>query len=79
MKEFFEVFFFVVVAVIIVIGGIAGIVGAVDYLDCVGFESATGTNTRWRFECYAEIDGKWVPKKYIFGDAYELRLKDKNK
>jgi hypothetical protein len=56
---------------------IVGIVGAIDYLDCSGFERGTGIKTRWQFGCYAQTADGWVPKDYIFGRAHELRMKDK--
>ncbi len=47
----------------------------VNYLDCRGFQSGTGIPTKWEWGCYAQVDGRWVPKDYAFGDAHELRHK----
>jgi hypothetical protein len=49
-----------------------------DYIKCSGFERSTGITTLWNFGCYANVDGKWVPQEYVYGNAHELRKgKDK--
>ena len=53
----------------------AGVTG-VDYLNCSGLQTGTGIPTRWSWGCYAQVNGRWVPSKYVFGDAHELRIKD---
>ena len=75
MNDFLELFapvFFIFVAVIL---GIEGMVCTVDYLDCRGFRNGTGIETKWEWGCYAKVGERWVPKKYVFGDANELRIK----
>lgn len=52
------------------------LVAGVDYLNCRGFQSGTGIETRYEWGCYAKVGDKWVPKAYAFGDAHELRIKD---
>lgn len=54
---------------------IIGVAFGLDYADCRGFESGTGIKTKWAWSCYAEVDGKWVPKQYAFGEAHEVRVK----
>ena len=50
---------------------------AADYMNCRGFERCTGLRTKWEFGCYALTEqGKWVPKKFAFGDAKEPRIKE---
>ena len=56
---------------------IAALFAGLDYLDCAGFQSGTGIETRWRWGCYAKQDGAWMPKEFVFGKANELRIKDK--
>lgn len=67
--------------VALIFGGIvwcvACLVAALDYADCRGFQSGTGIETKWRWGCYAKVDGQWVPKAYAFGDVNELRIKAK--
>jgi hypothetical protein len=55
-----------------------GVVSAIDYTDCHYFGKATGNKTKWSFGCYVEMDGKYVPKKYFYGDVNELRIKEKD-
>jgi hypothetical protein len=61
-----------------VILGAVGIFSGIDYTDCHYFEKATGNKTKWSFGCYVEMDGKYVPKKYFYGDVNELRIKAKD-
>jgi hypothetical protein len=72
MFAFFATFF---VGVFFLLLGLFGIVVGADYLDCKGFHRGTGIETRWEWGCYAKVNGQWVPKKYAFGDAHELRVK----
>lgn len=61
-----------------IIAGGGGIIYTADRIDCSGFETATGTKTEYHgFTCYAQVQGQWVPKQYVFGDAHEVRLKAK--
>lgn len=48
-----------------------------DAVNCWAFSNATGYETKWRLTCYAKVDNKWVPKQYVFGNAHELRIKEK--
>lgn len=48
----------------------------IDYLDCRGFQKGTGIETRYEWGCYANVDGRWVPKAYAFGSANEFRIKE---
>lgn len=64
-----------VVAGVVVFAGLFAVIVGVDWLDCRGFARGTGIETRWEWGCYASVDGKWVPKKYAFGDAHEVRVK----
>lgn len=59
----------------IIFGSLAGIFAGIDYISCRGFANGTGIETRWEWGCYARMDGKWVPKEYVFGSAHEVRLK----
>ena len=44
--------------------------------ECNGFGKATGLDTRVEGgSCYANVDGKWVPSKFVFGTAHEVRRK----
>lgn len=75
MRDFIEFVAFAFVGILAVTGLFVGLVASVDYLDCRGFERGTGVETRWTWGCYAQVDGQWVPKKYVFGEAAELRVK----
>jgi len=66
-----------VAMIAVLLGGVFAFAVIVDKLDCGGFERATGIETRWEWACYAKVDGKWIPKKFVFGDANELRIKSK--
>lgn len=75
MDDFLGPLVFMIALMLLVFLGIFGIVTTIEYVDCLGFESGTGIKTKWAWGCYAEVDGKWVPKQYAFGDAHELRVK----
>jgi hypothetical protein len=75
MSDFIAVSIALFLAMIVVFAFIVTAWASVDYLDCSGFERGTGIKTRWSFGCYAEVNGKWVPKQYAFGDAHEVRVK----
>jgi hypothetical protein len=62
---------FIVAVAAVLIGGALG----ASYLDCRGFGKTTGIETQWNWGCYAKVNGEWVPKDYVFGDAHELRGK----
>lgn len=64
-----------VIVIVLFLGGVFAILATVDYLDCRGFGAATGMSTRWEWSCYANVGDKWVPKKYVFGEANEVRVK----
>lgn len=51
-----------------------GIAYVMDSLSCAGFQKGTGYETRYNLGCYANVDGKWVPKEYVFGNANEIRI-----
>ena len=72
MLEFFVVFG---IAIAVIFGGIFGLYATVDYMACRGFAKGTGMETRWEWGCYAKVDGKWVPKEFVFGNAHDLRVK----
>ena len=76
MRDFFEITFVTVVILAFTLGGVLGMVSFVDYMTCRGFAN-TGYETRWEFGCYAKVDGKWIPKDYVYGNAHEIRMKDK--
>lgn len=75
MSEFREVWLPLIVITVAVLGGFATIFGGIDYLSCRGFANGTGIETRYEWGCYAKVNGKWVPKAYVFGSAHELRMK----
>ena len=82
MDDFFEdlrflsVFLLFIFGVVVFIGGL---VVSVNYASCKGFESGTGIETKWKFGCYANVDGNWLPAEYVFGDVNELRIKGEQK
>lgn len=57
------------------LGAIFVFVTTISYLDCRGFANGTGIETRWAWGCYANVDGRWVPSKYVFGETNEIRVK----
>ena len=63
-----------VVAVFIFV--IFAVSAGIDYLDCRGFQKGTGIETRYEWGCYANVDGKWIPKAYAFGNVNEFRIKE---
>lgn len=77
MRDFMEIFVPLMLFLVVFILSIVALVATVDYLDCRGFETGTGIETKWAWGCYANVGGQWVPKKYAFGDAHELRIKEK--
>jgi hypothetical protein len=63
---------------IILVGGMVFFVVlfmGIDYATCKGFGAATETSVRYSFGCYVEVDGKFVPREYVYGNAHELRHK----
>ena len=82
MDDFFEdirflfVFLLFIFGVVLLIGGL---VVSVNYASCKGFESGTGIETKWKFGCYANVNGEWLPAEYVFGDVNELRIKGEQK
>jgi hypothetical protein len=77
MSEIFKIGAMIAIIFGIVILGVLSMVAGTDYLDCRGFQTGTGIETKWEWGCYAKVDGQWVPKQYVFGKANEIRLKDK--
>lgn len=76
--DFFkEVFVPVFAALVVVVALAIGLVAGINFIHCTGFESGTGIKTKWRFGCYAFHDGKWMPSDHVFGNANELRIKNK--
>lgn len=63
---------FVVIALIPIVlfgGAIFGIAVGVEAYSCRTFSQATGIETKYNFGCYALLEGKWVPKEYVYGNA----------
>lgn len=77
MSDFLEFFAIIGSVIAFAIVTIIGLIAGTDYLDCRGFEQGTGIHTKWAWGCYAEVNGKWIPKDYAFGDVHELRIKEK--
>lgn len=77
-NDFFDFFLPLIFFVVVIIGGGSALLIGVDYLDCRGF-AETGYEVKWNWGCYAKVDGKWLPKKYVFGEANEIRLKKEGK
>lgn len=75
MGDLIEFLVFMVVCIVVVCVGLVGVVCLVDYLSCIGFAQGTGIETRWSWGCYANVGGEWVPSKYVFGQAHELRVR----
>ena len=75
MNDFLEFFIPSIIFLIVLFCSIGGFFVGADYLDCRGFEKGTGIETRWEWGCYAKVDGKWIPKSYVFGQANEVRIK----
>ena len=78
MRYFFDdviVPAFVVIAIVAaMLCLIFGIAIAGDAYSCAGFSKATGYETKYKgLACYAKVDGKYVPSKFVFGYAVELR------
>ena len=71
IKVFLSVFFFIFLA----LAFIALFALSISYASCKGFEDGTGIETKFEFGCYANVDGKWLPAEYVFGDVNELRIK----
>jgi hypothetical protein len=74
MKDFFTFVGSILVFAIVVVSLIVGIASGIDYLECQGFKN-TGYETKWEWSCYANVDGHWVPRAFVFGNAQEVRLK----
>lgn len=45
----------------------------VESSKCAAFGRATGYETKFDWDCYAKVDGKFVPREFVFGRAIELR------
>jgi len=79
MNDFYEdviVPFLLIALVAACIFFIIAVSVGIDYLDCRGFQKGTGIETRYEWGCYANVDGRWVPKEYAFGNANEFRIKE---
>ena len=82
MDDFFEDIKFLSVFLIFVFSIFAfiGVLAiSISYASCKGFESGTGIETKWKFGCYANVNGEWLPAEYVFGDVNELRIKGEQK
>lgn len=75
MNDLVEFLIFIIILFAVVVGIFFVLIVGVDYLDCKGFKAGTGFETKWEWGCYAKVDGKWIPKKYVFGDVNEVRIK----
>ena len=75
MRDFMEFFVPLLLMLGVLLILLVGVFVSVDYLDCRGFNKGTGIETKWSWGCYANVDGKWVPKAYAFGNAHEVRVK----
>ena len=75
-REFFLEFFLPFLCIIAgAMGLVCGALYVGDRIDCPGFAEGTGLQTRYQgLDCYVKLGDAWVPKKYVFGDAHELRI-----
>jgi hypothetical protein len=72
LLKYLSVFLLFVISIFAFIGVLTI---SISYASCKGFESGTGIETKWKFGCYANVDGNWIPADYVFGDVNELRIK----
>lgn len=70
-----EVLLPTVLIAIVCFGSVIGMAWLVTYIHCSSFAEGTGYPTKQvKLSCYAQVDGKWVPKNYVFGRANEIRI-----
>lgn len=76
LEEFLEIFGMVLLLCAIVVAVALGTFFSVDAYQCHGMGRATGLETRWDGACFVHTKDGWVPSKFAFGDAHELRIKE---
>jgi len=77
MRDFIEMIVVIGGAMAIIFFAVCVPVYIADRVDCSGFQEATGIETQYSgLKCYAKVDGKFVPKEYVFGNAIEARVKN---
>lgn len=79
MRDLIFVLTGTIAVIIFSLAVIVGIGALIAAHNCAGMEEATGIKTTYAgLECYAELEGRMVPHEYVFGDALELRVKQKD-
>ncbi len=76
MIDFLEGFLGLVMVLVVFGLGVFSFAVGVDYLGCRGFGNGTGYQVKYEWGCYANVNGRWVPSKFVFGEANELRIKE---
>lgn len=76
MRANLEVFGLIIGVFVAIFLPLGGLFIGVDYYQCQGFGKATGHEVQYvGLECYAKLDGKFVPSKFVFGKSIELRAR----
>ena len=78
MREAFGVICTIACIIVVFISLLFGAAYGLVVWECNGMNAVTGLDTRVDGGvCYANVDGKWVPGKFVFGTAHEVRIKAK--
>ena len=72
-----EFVFQILLMLAIIFATMGGVVYFCESSSCTGFGRTTGYEVRYDWACYVKVDDKWMPKQYVFGDAHEVRMKNK--
>lgn len=74
-REFLVMLSVIAGVFLVILGSTFSMMFGASYIDCRSFGQVTGHNVRYAWGCYVEVDGKFVPREYVYGSAHELRHK----
>lgn len=75
ISDLIGIAFILCTILIIVLLSVGGVSYIGEIIECYGFEDATKIETKMEgFTCYAHVDGKWIPKDFVYGSAHDIRM-----
>ena len=79
MRDVIELFSIIVGVVFCILLSTFLLILGFNYIDCSALEK-TGYKTQFYWgKCMVQVDGKYVPKEYVFGNVNEFRVKGEMK